>query len=935
MTAVGHGQRLTRLGSVGPSAYSNRVVYRHAGVREWYRNGPLGIEQGFTLTRRPAAGAGWLTLSEHVSGRLVARRRGPGLVFTRPGSSQAVVRYGGLTVTDATGRSLPARLQLAGGTVLLRVDDAGARYPLTIDPFIQQGPVLYPDDDVDIGPDPAFGWSVAISGDGSTALIGAPNAGSGGDYGPGAAFMFTRSGSAWSEDGSFTPSNVRGGGDGTDVALSYDGDTALVTDSGSDNEMGGNGGVFAYARSGSNWTQISSPQPSDGTSGFLLIYEAALSGDGNTAVVSGAVGDMAGTWVFSRSGSTWTQQGPGLPSSGSVAISGDGQTVLIGTEAPGALVFTRSGSTWTQQGPELIADDAAPALGSVGFSVALSSDGNTALIGGPNDNNGRGAAWGFTRWGSTWTQDGAKLTPPANVAVSSFGFSVSLSGDGRTALVGGNGDGAPLVFSRSGSTWTQQGPALTPSDASDLFGIPVALSADASTALVGEGAAWVLARSGAMVTAVAPSAGETSGGNSVSITGSGFTAASGVRFGAVAASFTVNSDTSITAVAPAHPAGTIDVSVTTPAGTSPVGNSDLYAYASPAVSSVAPGAGPTAGQNTVKITGTSFVPGETVDFGSTPSTSVTFVSPNRLTAIAPAHAAGTVDVTVHTPAGASATSPADQYFYGGATGVTVGLVPGSIVADGSSTSTATATVTDANGNPVPGHSVGFSSSDPGQRIGLVIEHGDGSYTATVTSSSTPGSATITATDSTPASSVSGQAILTQTAPATGGSGGGTGGTGGGGTSGSAAGTTPQATALSVSPTRFELTGRRVKGHCVTESHATRRKPTCTRKIALRVTYALTTPARVSFKIKRESVGRLLNGRCLKPTRKNHRRHRCTRLVAVPGTLILAGSAGTNRFVLDGQVGAHRLAPGSYQLTLMPTAGGRTGAARSAGFQILR
>ena len=542
-----------------------------------------------------------------------------------------------------------------------------------------------------------------------------------------------------------------------------------------------------------------------------------------------------------------------------------------------------------------------------------------------------------------------------------------------------------------------------------------------------------------MVTAVAPSAGETSGGNSVSITGSGFTSASGVRFGAVAASFTVNSDTSITAVAPAHPAGTIDVSVTTPAGTSPVGNSDLYAYASPAVSSVAPGAGPTAGQNTVKITGTSFVPGETVDFGSTPSSSVTFVSPTRLTAIAPAHAAGTVDVTVQTPAGTSATSAADQYLYGGATGVTVGLAPGSIVADGSSTSTATATVTyangdpvsgdtvtfsssdpgetigqvsdhgdgtytatvtssrqagsvtitaidssvspsvsgqatimqrhgltssvmvglapgsivadgsststatatvtDANGNPVPGHSVGFSSSDPGQRIGLVIEHGDGSYTATVTSSSTPGPATITATDSTPPSSVSGQAILTQTAPATGGSGGGTGATGGGGTSGSAAGTaqatTPQATALSVSPTRFELTGRRVKGHCVTESRANRRKRACTRKITLRVTYALTIPARVSFKIKRESVGRLVHGRCLKPTPKNHRPHRCTRLVAVPGTLILTGSAGTNSFVLDGQIGAHKLAPGSYRLTLMPTAGGRTGTARSAGFQILR
>ena len=102
-----------------------------------------------------------------------------------------------------------------------------------------------------------------------------------------------------------------------------------------------------------------------------------------------------------------------------------------------------------------------------------------------------------------------------------------------------------------------------------------------------------------------------------------------------------------------------------------------------------------------------------------------------------------------------------------ASSVVVGLAPSSIVANGSSTSTATATVTDAFGNAVAGDSVSFSSSDPGVHFGGVTDHGDGTYTATVTSSTTVGSPTITATDSSVSPSVSGQATLAQTVgPAT-------------------------------------------------------------------------------------------------------------------------------------------------------------------------
>ena len=129
--------------------------------------------------------------------------------------------------------------------------------------------------------------------------------------------------------------------------------------------------------------------------------------------------------------------------------------------------------------------------GEFGFSVALSADGNTALIGGPDDNERVGAAWVFTRSGSTWTQQGEKLMAAGEIGDGEFGYSVALSADGNTALIGGPGDnnsvGAAWVFTRSGRTWTQQGEKLTPSGASGItgFGLSVALSADGGTALIG------------------------------------------------------------------------------------------------------------------------------------------------------------------------------------------------------------------------------------------------------------------------------------------------------------------------------------------------------------------------------------------------------------------------------------------------------------------
>jgi len=141
-----------------------------------------------------------------------------------------------------------------------------------------------------------------------------------------------------------------------------------------------------------------------------------------------------------------------------------------------------------------------------GFSVALSADGNTAILGGYLDHGSTGATWVFTRSGSVWSQQGDKLVGTgASGSSAKQGFSVALSGDGSTAIVGGFGDGtagAAWVFTRSGGVWSQQGGKLVGSGAvgSASQGESVALSADGNTAIVGgpgdnsnAGAAWVFA----------------------------------------------------------------------------------------------------------------------------------------------------------------------------------------------------------------------------------------------------------------------------------------------------------------------------------------------------------------------------------------------------------------------------------------------------------
>jgi hypothetical protein len=236
----------------------------------------------------------------------------------------------------------------------------------------------------------------------------------------------------------------------------------------------------------------------------------AISSDGNTLIEGGRYDNTyaGAVWVFTRSGGVWTQQGPKLVGTGavgsssnqgnSVAISSDGNTAVVGgfndnNGAGAAWVFTRSGGVWTQQGPKLVGTGAVGSPVYQGTSVGISSDGNTLVEGAYDDNSQVGAVWVFTRSGGVWTQQGSKLVGTGGVGNPVWqGTSVGISSDGNTFAEGGyfdnNGTGAFWIFTRSGGVWTQQGPKLVGTGAVGSLvyqGISVRISSDGNTLVEG------------------------------------------------------------------------------------------------------------------------------------------------------------------------------------------------------------------------------------------------------------------------------------------------------------------------------------------------------------------------------------------------------------------------------------------------------------------
>jgi hypothetical protein len=232
--------------AVAPVARGNRVAYRRGAVTEWYVNGPRGLQQGFTLLAPPGPRTGApLTLVLALSGTLHARVEpgDTGLTLSPP-DGPAVLAYRGLTAWDATGRALPARLSVQGSELRLQVEDAGARYPLVVDPFVEQAKLTASDG----AAGDRFGIAVAISGD--TVVVGA-NFDDSPNVDQGSAYVFVKPGGGWTgaltESEKLTASDGAAGDDfGFSVAIS--GDT-LVVGADSDDILlnAGQGSAYVFA----------------------------------------------------------------------------------------------------------------------------------------------------------------------------------------------------------------------------------------------------------------------------------------------------------------------------------------------------------------------------------------------------------------------------------------------------------------------------------------------------------------------------------------------------------------------------------------------------------------------------------------------------------------------------------------------------------------
>jgi hypothetical protein len=355
-----------------------------------------------------------------------------------------------------------------------------------------------------------FGHDVSISKDGNTVVVGAwatDDAGSA----SGNAYVFVRSGTSWSQqavlvasDGASTDLN------GYSVGISEDGNTVVT---GAHGKSSYTGAAYIFVRSGTTWSQQAKLTDSSGGTSDSFAFSVDISKDGDTVIAGAYAEDTTATnagvaVIFTRSGTSWSQQAR-IQSSDiaagdnfgyDVAIDSDGNTAVIGayndadngTSAGTAFIFTRSGTSWSQQAKLTASDGAAQDY--FGEAVNISDDGNTAIIGAKKAANGgtqRGAAYIFIRSGTSWSQQ-AKLGASNAGDYDIFGLGVALDPTGDTAIIGAQQEdsgaseaGSAYIFTRDGTTWSEQ-EHLIPSDSergsNDRFGWSVDLGTD--TAIV-------------------------------------------------------------------------------------------------------------------------------------------------------------------------------------------------------------------------------------------------------------------------------------------------------------------------------------------------------------------------------------------------------------------------------------------------------------------
>ncbi len=553
----------------------DRVSYLWSdAVEEWFVNGHRGLEHGFTVRSRPAGQTGPLLLRFAVRGGLRPTVSANG----RDVRFGSVLRYSGLAAWDADGKPLPACLSWDGKELRIDVADAGARYPVTVDPIVQRAH-FSPAKSV------RFGAAVAASGD--TVVIGDPwessaATGVNGDQSDnslsasGAAYVFVRTNGAWRQQAYLKASNT-GQYDQFGFSVGIDGDTVVVgayLEASGARGIDGNaandsapesGAAYIFTRTNDAWSQQAYLKASNTDRGDHFGYSVAVAG--NTVVVgapseaSGATGvngeqfdnskrAAGAAYVFARANGVWSQHAylkasnaesqdsfgravaisgetiaVGAPGEDSSATGVNGNPADNGASASGAAyVFARSGDAWAQQA--YLKASNTDREDSFGSSVAV--DGDTVVVGAPSEDGGAtgvngnqegrsapysGAGYVFVRSAGTWSQQAYLKASNAGVG-DEFGSSVAISGD--TVVVGAireaskalgiGGDqtddtktvsGAAYVYRRSNGVWAD--PSYLKSSSADVapfgvneaFGVVAAAGDTVAVGAWGERSAYV------------------------------------------------------------------------------------------------------------------------------------------------------------------------------------------------------------------------------------------------------------------------------------------------------------------------------------------------------------------------------------------------------------------------------------------------------------
>lgn len=450
-----------------PVAEFNRVEYHRGQMTEWYANGPLGLEQGFTINRRPAGANGDpLTVAMDLTGDFNATVGGDGSTLTFTAPDGASLRYAGLTATDATGRQLHSWLELEGRRLSLRVADSTAQYPLVIDPLVQLAELTASDGQSN----DALGWSIAMSG--NTVVVGAINAN---NEGPGAVYVFVKPSTGWAnmtQVAKLTGNGFNEGEFGYYVAVS--GNTIVAAK----NVDSLPSGVMVFVEPAGGWANMGPTAvltTSDGS------YPGSVSISGNT-IVAGALGatvngnsQQGAAYVYVKPAGGWgnmTETARLTASDGrtqdymgfSVGISGN--TVVAGaygadSQSGAAYIFVEPAGGWASmtQTARLSYNGAGQRFG---WAAAIYSD--TVVIGAPFASLGGqsqvGEAYVFARPAGGWVNmtPTASLTASGGAAFDTFGTAVAVSGSaivvGADATVDGvEGQGAAYVYTKPGSGW--------------------------------------------------------------------------------------------------------------------------------------------------------------------------------------------------------------------------------------------------------------------------------------------------------------------------------------------------------------------------------------------------------------------------------------------------------------------------------------------------